>query len=70
MLEEVGNFIGQVGFPIAVAAFVLFRMNGKLERLTKAIERQTRTMLKERRRRNDLDEDEHDVLRKLEEEDL
>jgi hypothetical protein len=39
MLEDFIALIKDVGFPIAVASFVLFRMNGKLDRLTNAIDR-------------------------------
>lgn len=37
MLNEIANFIKEVGFPVAVASFVLFRLNGKLDRLTQAL---------------------------------
>ena len=39
MMQEFGNLISQVGFPIVVAAFVLFRMNGKFDRLRESIDR-------------------------------
>jgi hypothetical protein len=39
MFEDFITLVKEVGFPIAVASFVLFRMNGKLDRLTKAIDR-------------------------------
>ena len=51
MFEDFITLIKEVGFPIAVASFVLFRMNGKLDRLTKAIEALTRLM--ERHRENE-----------------
>lgn len=31
--------VSQIGFPIVVAMFVLYRMNGKLERLASAMEK-------------------------------
>lgn len=37
MFEDFITLIKEVGFPIAVASFVLFRLNGKLDRLTQAI---------------------------------
>ncbi len=37
MLSEIANFIQTVGFPVAVASFVIIRMNGKLDRLTNAL---------------------------------
>lgn len=48
MFEDFITLIKEVGFPIAVASFVLFRMNGKLDRLTKAIENLTRLMERDR----------------------
>ena len=39
MLQELGDFISAVGFPITVAAFVLFRMNGKFDKLRKSIDK-------------------------------
>jgi hypothetical protein len=44
MLDEIATFIQTVGFPVAVASFFIFRMNGKLDRLTKAIEKLTELM--------------------------
>ena len=38
-MEDAANFIKEVGFPVAVASFVLFRMNGKFDRLAKSIDR-------------------------------
>jgi hypothetical protein len=35
-------FIGNVGFPIAITAYVLMRLEGKLDKLTEAV-----TLLKE-----------------------
>lgn len=66
MLNEIGQFISAVGFPIAVASYFIWRMNGKLDRLTRAIERLLKHQLKERRRANGLDDDEFAVLSKLE----
>jgi hypothetical protein len=39
MFEDFITLVKEVGFPIAVASFVLFRLNGKLDRLTNAIEK-------------------------------
>lgn len=36
-MEELLNVIGNVGFPIAVAAYLLIRIEGKLNELTAAI---------------------------------
>ena len=44
MLQEIAEFIQAVGFPVAVAGFLLWRMNGKLDRLTRAIEALRQTM--------------------------
>lgn len=33
----VGAFIKDIGFPVAVAAYVLFRLDGRMDELTKAI---------------------------------
>ena len=37
MWKVVGDFIGEVGFPIFVAAFVLVRLDPAIRRLTTAI---------------------------------
>lgn len=37
-LAEVGDFIGSVGFPIAVAAWLLWRIDPLLRRLLAALE--------------------------------
>jgi len=37
MMQEIGQFISTVGFPVAVASYLLWRMNGKMDRLTQAI---------------------------------
>jgi len=36
-LEVFIDIVSRVGFPIAVAAFVLVRLNGKMDRLTDAL---------------------------------
>ena len=36
-MEELLNAVANVGFPIAVAAFLLWRMETKIDVLTKAI---------------------------------
>lgn len=43
-MQEVAGFIKEVGFPIAVAAFVLVKMNGKLDTLAKSMDDLRRTM--------------------------
>lgn len=43
-MQEVADFIKEVGFPIAVAAFVLVRMNGKLDKLAKSMDSLRNTM--------------------------
>lgn len=65
-MHEVGEFISTVGFPVAVAGFLLWRLNGKMDRLTNAIYSLLKHNLKERRRANDLDADEMAVLAELE----
>jgi len=37
MWETIGEFIGQVGFPVFVASFVLIRLDPALRKLTNAI---------------------------------
>lgn len=41
VLQEAGRFVSTVGFPVAVASFFLWRMNGKLGRLATAVEENT-----------------------------
>lgn len=36
-MSDVIAFVKEVGFPIAVAVFVLWRLNGRIERLTVAV---------------------------------
>jgi len=36
-LEEFGALVKEVGFPIAVAGWVLWRLNGKMDRLSEAL---------------------------------
>jgi len=36
-LEQIGELVKDVGFPVAVATFVLVRLNGKMDRLTEAL---------------------------------
>lgn len=40
-MQELIDFVSRVGFPIAVALFVLIRLNGKLDRLVDALHRLT-----------------------------
>lgn len=44
LIDAIGRFIQTVGFPVAVSLFVLVRLNGKLEKLVQAIERNTRIL--------------------------
>jgi hypothetical protein len=37
MDADLMNFIGNVGFPIAVAAYLLMRLEGKMDKLTEAV---------------------------------
>ena len=37
MWETIGNFIGQVGFPIFVATYLLLKMGPELKKLRQAI---------------------------------
>lgn len=37
MDTELLGFIGNVGFPIAVAAYLLMRLEGKMDKLTEAV---------------------------------
>lgn len=37
--DAIGRFVSTVGFPAAVAIFVLVRLNGKLDRVAGAMER-------------------------------
>lgn len=43
---ELVDVIRDLGFPIAVATFVLVRLNGKMDRLTSALVSMTMTMEK------------------------
>lgn len=43
-MDEVVGVIERVGFPVAVAAFVLFRMNGKFDKLRESIEKLIRSL--------------------------
>ena len=43
-MEDVIAVIERVGFPVVVAGFVLFRLNGKFDRLRESIEELTRTL--------------------------
>lgn len=36
-MDQLGELIKDVGFPIAVAAWVLVRLNGKMDRLSDAL---------------------------------
>ncbi len=39
------TIVTNLGFPIAVAIFVLVRLNGKLDKLARTIERNTRAVI-------------------------
>ena len=43
-MQEFGDLISQVGFPVVVAAFVLIRMNGKFDKLRESIDRLIETL--------------------------
>lgn len=42
VVDQITALISDVGFPIAVAAFFIVSLNGKLGRLTDSIEKLTR----------------------------
>lgn len=72
-MDEIAQFISTVGFPVAVAAFLLWRMNGKLDKMTKALEALTRLnraslrhTIHQHRRERDLEPSEESVLAELE----
>lgn len=44
MLQEIGDLVATLGFPIVVALFVLVRMNGKFDRLRDSIDRLIQTL--------------------------
>ncbi len=71
-MEDIAQFISTVGFPVAVASFLLWRMNGKLDGMTKALDalaRLNRASLRhaihQHRRERDLEPDEESVLAEL-----
>lgn len=37
-MEEILNYIGNIGFPIVLSIFLLYRIEGKLEKLTTSIQ--------------------------------
>lgn len=41
MADEIYSLIANVGFPIAVAAYLLVRLEGKMDRLTEAVQQLT-----------------------------
>ena len=43
-MDALVDLIERVGFPVVVAAFVLFRVNHKLEKLTESINRLIRSL--------------------------
>ncbi len=49
LLEDVLQAVGDVGFPMAVAAYLLVRMEGKLEALTSSIASLAEAVAGERR---------------------
>ena len=44
-LNAIASFISTVGFPTACAAFLLWRMNGKVGKLAEAVEKNTLAVL-------------------------
>lgn len=73
VLEDIGNLVAQVGFPVAVAGFLLWRLNGKVESMTKALDALTRLnratlrhTLHQHRRERGLEPDEETILSDLE----
>ena len=55
-MQEFGDLISSLGFPIVVAMFVLFRMNGKFDRLRESIDKLIERMdrhAEERRKEGD-----------------
>ena len=36
-MDDLYNFIGNVGFPIAVASYLLLRLENKMDKLTEAV---------------------------------
>lgn len=72
-MEDIAQFISTVGFPVAVASFLLWRMNGKLDGMTKALRDLTRLnratlrhTIHQHRRERDLEPDEENILADLE----
>ena len=72
-MNDIAQFISTVGFPVAVAAFLLWRMNGKLEAMTSALRDLTRLnraslrhTIHQHRRERDLEPSEESILAELE----
>ena len=45
-LNDIGKFVSTVGFPVAVAGYLLVRLNGKFDRLAHAVEQNTEALHK------------------------
>jgi len=43
-MEEIITMVSNVGFPIAIAAFLLIRIESRMENLTAAINQLTKTL--------------------------
>ncbi len=46
-MQEVVDAIKELGFPVVVACFVLFRMNGKFDKLRESIDKLIHTLEKQ-----------------------
>ena len=73
MFGEISQFIKDVGFPVAVATVLIFRMNGKLDAMTSALKELTRLnratlrhTLRQHGRERGLDDHERGTLDELE----
>ncbi len=44
-MNELVDFIGNVGFPIAITLYLLIRIEGKLELLTESINNLSKTII-------------------------
>ena len=43
-MEEIVNFVANLGFPIAISLYLLIRIEGKLESLTNSINNLSQTI--------------------------
>ncbi len=72
-MDDIAQFISTVGFPVAVASFLLWRMNGKLDGMTSALRDLTRLnratlrhTIRQHRRERGLEPEEESLLSDLE----